>query len=126
MPDSYPPPSAGPGAPPVAPDAASSNRTIMLILSYLGLLALIPFLIEKNDREVQWHAKHGLVLTAASFVLFVGLMILSMIPLLGLIFALISMFAGLGVFVLFIVAMVKAINGGRLIIPGLSDLVNKF
>ncbi len=113
MPDNFPPPPPGndpgmpppPGVPPVPAD--QSNRTVMLILCYLGLLALIPFLLEKNDPEVKWHARHGLVLTAASFVLFIGLMILSMIPLLGLIFALLSFFVAIGIFILFIVAMVK-------------------
>ncbi len=33
--------------------APSSNRTVMLILSYLGLLALVPLLVEKDDQEVQ-------------------------------------------------------------------------
>ena len=36
--------------PPVG--STSSNRTIMIILSYLWLLALVPLLVEKNDREV--------------------------------------------------------------------------
>ena len=45
--------------------APSSNRTVMIILSYLWMLALIPLLVEKDDREVQWHAKHGIVLLVA-------------------------------------------------------------
>ena len=32
----------------------------MIVLAYFGLLALIPLLMEKEDAEVQWHAKHGL------------------------------------------------------------------
>ncbi len=45
-----------PPPPPPAP-VASSNRSVMLVLSYLGILALIPLITEKNDREVQWHAQ---------------------------------------------------------------------
>ena len=45
----------------------------MIVLSYFGLLALIPLLVDKDDPEVQWHAKHGLVLTVAWVVLFVVL-----------------------------------------------------
>src|SRR5436190_8527971 len=41
--------------------APSSNRNVMILLSYLWLLALVPLLTEKDDKEVQWHAKHGLV-----------------------------------------------------------------
>ena len=44
----------------------------MLVLAYLGLLALIPLLTEKDDKEVQWHAKHGLVQFFAWIILFVA------------------------------------------------------
>ena len=68
-PPSYTPPPPPIGTPPTG--TASPNRGIMLVLSYLWLLALIPFVVEKNDPEVQWHAKHGLVLTVAEFLLWV-------------------------------------------------------
>ncbi len=48
--------------------APSSNRNVMILLSYLWLLALIPLVVEKEDREVQWHAKHGLVLTVVEMI----------------------------------------------------------
>ena len=51
--------------------APSNNRTVMIVLSYLWLLALVPLLVEKEDKEVQWHAKHGLVLLLAEIVLWV-------------------------------------------------------
>jgi hypothetical protein len=47
---------------PAQPGAVSSNRTIMIVLSYLWILAIVPLLVEKEDKEVQWHAKHGIVL----------------------------------------------------------------
>ena len=50
----------------------SSNRNVMIVLSYLWLLALIPLVVEKDDQEVQWHAKHGLVLTVAEMVFWVA------------------------------------------------------
>ena len=64
--ESVPPPPAPPAppvAPPQPPPPAGQRNTGMLVLSYLGLLALIPLVVEKNDKDVQWHAKHGLVLT---------------------------------------------------------------
>ena len=72
---------------PTPASAPSGNRTIMIVLSYLGLLALIPLLVEKNDKEVQWHAKHGLVLLVAEIALFIAYSILmwlvTNIPFLG-------------------------------------------
>ena len=54
------------------PSRVSTNRGPMIVLSYLWVLALIPLLVEKDDPEVQWHAKHGLVLAAAAAALVLG------------------------------------------------------
>ena len=62
---------------PVAPGSVSQNRSIMIVLSYLWLLALVPLLVEKDDREVQWHAKHGIVLMVAEIVLWIAIMIVT-------------------------------------------------
>ena len=63
---------------PASTGAVSSNRNIMIVLSYLWLLALVPLLVEKEDREVQWHAKHGIVLMVAEIVLWIAVTIVSM------------------------------------------------
>ena len=104
----------------------SPNRTVMIVLAYLWLLALIPFLVEKEDAEVQWHAKNGLVLTAAEFALVIVFIILTMIPFLGCIIAIVQLVLWLGILVLHIVAIVKGVNGQRLVIPVLSDYTSKF
>jgi uncharacterized membrane protein len=135
-----PPPPSTPGSPPPPPPAAEgptggppaggSDNTVMLILSYLGLLALIPFLVEKEDREVMWHARHGLVLTVAEVVFFIVLTIITMvagfIPVIGCVFALLPMVAALGVIVLHVVCIMKALKGERFLIPNLSEFADKF
>ena len=61
--------------------APSSNRNVMIVLSYLWLLALVPLLTEKDDKEVQWHAKHGLVLMVAELFLWIVIsVVLGAIP----------------------------------------------
>jgi uncharacterized membrane protein len=104
----------------------SQNRTVMIVLAYLWLLALVPLLVEKEDAEVQWHAKNGLILTAAEVVVWIGLTILTFIPAVGCLFALLHLVLWLGVLVLHIVAIVKGVNGGRLVVPVLSDYTSKF
>jgi uncharacterized membrane protein len=104
----------------------SQNRTVMIVLAYLWLLALIPFLVEKEDAEVQWHAKNGLVLTGAEVALWIVLTILTMIPALGCLFALLIPLIGLALVVLHVIAIVKGVQGGRLVIPMLSDYTSKF
>lgn len=114
--------------------APSSNRTIMLVLAYLGILALIPLLVEKEDREVQWHAKHGLVLFGAEIVLFIALgfvlTIVGMIPFIGWLITLLGCLVWtilpIGILVFHVLCIVKAINGQRMIIPGLSVYADRF
>lgn len=58
------------------PDSPS-NRGVMIVLAYLWPLAIVPLLLEKDDADVQWHAKHGLVLLVAELVLLTGFAVLT-------------------------------------------------
>jgi uncharacterized membrane protein len=118
------PPSAPPPPPAAAPD--QSNRTLLLVAAYLWIFAVIPLLVEKEDKEVQWHAKHGLVLFAIEFALCIVFGVLTSVPLLGCIVGIVWMVVGLGLLVLHVLCIMKAINGQRFLIPGVSDLVNRF
>lgn len=109
---------------------SSSDSTVMLILSYIWLLCLIPLLTQKDDEEVQWHAKHGTVLFV--FAIAVGFVIMFLnfasmafppiacitLPLMPVIF--------LALTVIHIIAIVKAVNGDRFKLPVISDFADKF
>lgn len=120
-----PPPPAGPGGSTVSP-----NRTVMIVLSYLGLLALIPFLTEKDDQEVQWHAKNGLILLAAEVVFWIAIAIIS-----GILFRALGCFGCFARLLLYVVQLaplalnvigiIKGLKGERFVIPVLSDYVNR-
>jgi uncharacterized membrane protein len=122
-----PPPSYTPPPPPPAgttpPGAASPNRTIMLILAYLGVLAVVPLVVEKNDPEVQWHAKHGLVLLVAEVILGIVIaMVTHFVPFAGCVLWLVWPL----IFIFHIILIVKAVNGQRLLIPGISEYADRF
>ena len=111
--------------------AASPNRGVMIVLAYLWALAIVPLVVEKDDPEVQWHAKHGLVLMAAELVVIFGYMIMtSLVSIaaigLGCVMSLFFVFAWVGILALHVVAILKGVNGGRLIVPGISDYANRF
>jgi uncharacterized membrane protein len=100
----------------------------MIVLSYLWLLALVPLLTEKDDKEVQWHAKHGIVLMVAEIIGWVAINIITM-PLgafLGCIVVLLIPFLFLAQLVLHVLCIVKGINGQRLLIPYVSEYADKF
>lgn len=115
--------------PPV--EIVSDNRSIMIVLSYLGLLALIPLFVEKDDKEVQWHAKHGLVLAVVEVAVMIGLMIIGAVlgavsGGLGCIFGLLWPVFMLAILVVHIMAIVKGLKGQRLLIPGISEYADRF
>ena len=114
------PPPLPPPPPPAPP--AGSNRAVMLVLSYLGILALIPLLTEKEDREVQWHARHGLVLLVAYLVLTTGVFVASMV--LGFL-GLLQLPLWLGYLVVIALGITSALKGGRFLLPGISDFAGK-
>lgn len=120
-----------------APDAPGgfhgqpSNRSIMLVLAYLPPFAVIPLLVEKDDPDLQWHAKHGIVLMVAEMLLLLALVVVALV------FGLMT--AGIGCallalvpipflafLVMHIVAVVKAFGGKRLIVPIVSEYADKF
>lgn len=100
----------------------------MVVLSYLWILALIPLLTKKEDREVQWHAKNGLVLLGAEIICWIAFTIIG--------WAMRSSFLGCGlatiqcvVWLVFLVVrvlcIVKGVGGERFRIPVVSDFADK-
>lgn len=120
-----PPPPGGGAPPPSAGPPADSNRTVMLILAYLWVLALVPYLAEKHDPEVKWHARHGLVLLAAEVVLWVVLTLISTLPVVGCLIAPLWFVIALAAIVVRILAISKALNGERFLIPGVSQYADQ-
>lgn len=126
-----PPPPDPPPQEPATKEVVSENRNVMIVLSYLWLLALIPLLVEKEDREVQWHAKHGLVLTVVEVVIMIGFQILVMIlgavsGGLGCIFSLLIPILLLVILIVHVLCIVKGINGQRFLVPGVSEFADRF
>jgi uncharacterized membrane protein len=128
-----PPPQTPPQTPPPPSGGGqyqSPNRTIMLVLSYLGILALIPLLVEKEDPEVQWHAKHGIILAVAWIVLWIAVTIISAVlsfagigAVLG---CLLSLVIPIAILVIHILCIVKAINGEKFRLPVISDFADQW
>lgn len=134
-PPASPPPPPPPASPPPAvaaspqPTGDPSTRMVMIALSYMGPLALIPFLVEKDNSEIQWHAKHGLVLFGAELVgIFLPLQIITyMLPnCLGCALSLGMLAVSLMILIFHIVCIVQGIGGKRVKIPMLSDYADSF
>lgn len=131
VPPSIPPPPGGGYAPPPPPPPsggpANSDRTIMLVLSYLGILALIPLLTKKDDPDVQWHAKNGLAIFVAWVVIAIVWAILqAFLPdTLGCALSFVSCGISIAGLAIVIIAIMKAVKGDRLRLPVISDFADK-
>ena len=100
-------------------DTVRDQDKIMLVLAYLGILALIPMLTVKDSDYVKWHAKQGLVLGLGGGI---AITIIGMIPIVNLSVCLL----GPGLLVMCIMGIVKAMGGNRWRIPLVADLADKF
>ncbi len=132
IPPTVPPPPGGgsyvpPPPPPPSGAGGSSDRTLFLVLSYVWLLSLIPLFVKKEDREIQWHAKNGLVLFGAEVVWVIIQTAISFahIPMLGCVTGIVGCIIWIGFIALSIVCIVKAVNGQRFRIPMLTDMAEK-
>jgi uncharacterized membrane protein len=97
------------------------TRSGLLVLSYIGFLGFIPLYAKRRDPEVRWHAFNGLLLFAA--VVAVGLsatLIGIAVPALSCLYVVAMLIASLLYLLIAILAIVKALDGQRLVIPGIS------
>jgi uncharacterized membrane protein len=109
----------------------SPNRGVMIVLAYLWPLALVPLLVEKDDPEVQWHAKHGLVLMVAEIAVIVAFSMINVIVSfatfgLGCVLGMFVIFLWIAILVVHVMAIMNGINGKRFVIPGISEYANRF
>lgn len=100
----------------------------MIVLSYLGILALIPLIMKKDDKEIQWHAKNGLVLCVAYIIVTVLWSLVSnFLPAtLGCALGFVSCGIGIAYLAVIIMAILKGVKGERFRVPMLSDFADKF
>jgi uncharacterized membrane protein len=109
----------------------SPNRGVMIVLSYLWPLALVPLLVEKDDAEVQWHAKHGIVLMVAEIIILIAFgMVTSIVSLatfgLGCVLSVFVIFLWIAILAVHVIAIIMGINGKRFLIPGVSEYASRF
>lgn len=128
---SFPPPPTVPPSsppPPMSGSAGGSDRTLMVVLSYLWILALVPLLTKKDDKEVQWHAKNGLAILVAEVAIWVLFFVLGFVlpsGVMGCGMATIQCVVWLAFLVLRIICIMKGVAGQRYRVPVISDFADK-
>ena len=109
------------------------NGKLMALLSYIGILALIPYFAEKENKYVRFHAIQGLnlliiylVVSAASFVVAIVATVLFIIPIIGWILGfLLYLVIGLvpvGLLVISILGVVYSLQGNAKELPIVNQI----
>ena len=127
-PGSYtPPPPPPPGGSGYGAPASGGDRTLMIVLSYLWILALIPLLTKKEDAEVQWHAKNGIGILIGEIVVWIVFTVLQFampnVANCGL--GVVSCVVWIAFLVIRILCIVQGVGGKRFSVPVLTDLGQK-
>lgn len=107
-----------------------SNTILFSILSYIGILWLIPLLVEKNDKVVRFHVNQGIVLFIFDIIgsiagsIAVGILsaIFVFIPVISFLGVVIASLFGILCFVLMIIGIVNAANKSEKPLP----IIGKF
>ena len=94
-----------------------SEEGLLLVLSYLGLLSLVPYLVARDREALRFHARQGLALA----ILEVGCAGITVIPLVGSV-GVLGLFLCLA---LSIVGIAKALGGQRWRMPVAADLAER-
>jgi len=130
-------PQAPPPPPGQRPPAASQTSTGLdpklagLLCYILGIITgLIFFLIEKSNPVVRFHAAQSIVFSGAVIVLWIVLAILGVIITtvswtLGNLYGLLTLILWLGLFVVWIVLLIKGYSGEKWKLPVLGDLAER-
>jgi uncharacterized membrane protein len=101
------------------PATEGNNSTLMGILAYIGILVLIPLIMEKHDPFVRYHVKQGLVLFVIEAALWViGSMVYGLWVLISLI--------NLGAVVLSIIGIINVVNKKQVALPLVGQFADKF
>lgn len=99
----------------------------MLVLSYLTFLGFIPLFAARGNREVRWHAVNGLLLFGTVVVIgIVATIVGVLIPALSCVYPILMFFVLILYTIIAILAIVKALDGQRLVVPGISKYADRF
>ncbi len=96
-----------------------NDNKAVTILSYIGILVLIPLLTVKEDEFVQFHAKQGLVL----LIVLIAISMVGVIPVLG---PMIGLLGWLACLVLAVMGIMNVLNGEKKPLPFIGQFADKF
>ena len=95
------------------------EKDLTAILSYIGILFLVPLLMCKDNRFAQFHAKQGMVL----FIAEVATMMIAWIPILGWLAGFIAWITWI---ILSLIGIMNVLGGKQVPLPIIGKFAEKF
>ena len=114
----------------LSPELSDEDR-VLLVFAYLGPLALFTLLASRKE-FVKWHAKQGIVVSTATVGLYLAFRAVHIVltkiawPVIGDLFWIAVGFVGLGLILVTLLCIVRALDGERFRVPILGDLADQF
>ncbi len=105
--------------------SSADEDKVMCVLSYLGILCLIPYLTKKQNQNVMFHAKQGLILFIIEAIIWASFWFIWMIPFLGWMLYMVTRLLLLACGILSIIGIIQALQGNKWKIPVLGDFAEK-
>ena len=112
-----------------APAASAKEDTTVALLAYITIIGFIIAIVMHGNKKTALGAYHlrqtlGLFITAV--VAWIPCMILSMIPVINLVMILVLPLLGIGLFVLWVMGLIAAINGQQKPMPVVGEHFQKW
>ena len=102
-------------------EGSPPKRSGLLVLSYVLFLGFLPLLAAKRDPEVRWHAFNGFLLFGAFAAAGLSATLIGIaVPALSFLYVVAMLIASLLYLLIAVLAIVLALKGQRLMIPGIS------
>ncbi len=128
-----PPPPVAPG-PPNGASAAHTTSTgldpkVAGLLTYLAgwISGLILYLVEKENREIRFHAAQSILVSIAFIAAYIVLSIISLVPVIGWIIGLIAtLVVGLGGLITWIYLMIQGYNLNHVRLPVIGAMAEQW
>ncbi len=95
------------------------ENKVIALLSYLGILVLVPLLAKKESPYAQFHAKQGLVL----LITWIAIGIITVVPIIGWI---IGPIASIVLLIFCIIGIINALGGQAKELPLIGQFGEKF
>ena len=117
-----------PPPPPPPPAQSGLSDSAASGLAYITIIPAIIFLIVPPYNQkplIRFHSWQSIFLCIAWFVCAIAMIILRMLPFIGWFVWPVRLLVDLGLFILWIIVLIKAFNGERFKIPVIGDFAEK-